>query len=417
MDLREQLRQAVEAITDHPGRVITSALGVYWGAAAIVVLLAVGEGFRVYMNAELGGYGKPMVFVIPGITSSGFPGHRAGVRIRLGREELEAAERVSASHVAAILSEHRSLDDSRALVEASGRRRRLDLSGVDHRFAEHRRFAIGHGRSFSAADVARARALAVLGHAAARDLFHSADAAVGRTIRIDGVAFEVVGVAAEKGRQYFNTNRPDNQLLMVPLTTAEQRLGFREDSIEFASVILRPGATAKPALRAVLGSLAPKAGFHPDDTDAVRWFDLTGILGMIDLMAAGFGLFVAFAGTITLVVGGIGIANAHLASLAERSVELAVARALGARTRVLVTGALLESLLVSGATAVAGVATGAGVAWLLARLLAGTGLAPVISPAVLVTAAAALTAVSLVAALGPALRVRRTDVSVALRGI
>jgi putative ABC transport system permease protein len=367
------------------------------------------------MNAELGAYGKPMLFVFPGITSSGFPGHRAGVRIRLAREDLDAAERASAAHVAAILSEHRSIDDSRALVEASGRRRRLDLSGVDHRFAEHRRFAIGHGRFFSASDVARARAVAVLGHGAATELFRSAEAAVGRAIRIDGVAFEVVGVAAEKGRQYFNTNRPDNRLLLVPVTTAEQRLGFREDSVEFASVILRPGAPAQPALRAVLASLAPKGGFHPDDTDAVRWFDLTTLLGSIDLMAAGFTLFIAFAGTITLVVGGIGIANAHQASLAERSVELAVARALGARTRVLVFGAVLESLLVSGATAVAGVATGAGVALLLARLLAGSGLAPVLSTAALAIAAASLTAVSVVAALGPALRVRKTDVSSALR--
>jgi putative ABC transport system permease protein len=396
---------------------VASALGVYWGAAAIVVLLAVGEGFRGYMNAELGAYGKPMLFVIPGITSSGFPGHRSGVRIRLAREDLDAAERASAGRVAAILAEHRSIDDSRVLVEASGRRRRFDLSGVDHRFAEHRRFAVAHGRFFSAGDVARARAVAVLGQEAARDLFGSADAAVGRAIRIDGVAFEVIGVAAEKGRQYFNTNRPDNRLVMVPVSTAEQRLGFREDSVEFASVILRPGAAAQPALRAVLASLAPRAGFHPDDTDAVRWFDLTGILGMIDLMHAGFALFVAFAGTITLVVGGVGIANAHLASLAERSVELAVARALGARTRVLVLGAVLESLLVSGATAVAGVLTGAGVSWLLARLLAGSGLAPVISGPVLLTAAAALTAVSVIAALLPALRVRKTDVSAALRAV
>jgi ABC-type antimicrobial peptide transport system permease subunit len=415
MDLREQLRQAFEAIADHPGRVVAAALGVYWSAAAIVVLLAVGEGFRVYMNAELGSYGKPMLFVIPGITSSGFPGHRSGVRIRLARADLETAERASAPHVAAILSEHRSVDESRSLVEASGRRRRLDLSGVDHRFAEHRRFAIAHGRFFSAAEVARARAVAVLGNTAARELFHEPGRAVGRSIRIDGVAFEVIGVAAEKGRQYFNTNRPDNRLLLVPVSTAEQRLGYDPASVEFASVILRPGAPAKPALRAVLASLAPKAGFHPDDTDAVRWFDLTNILGMIDLMHAGFTLFIAFAGTITLVVGGIGIANAHLASLAERSVELAVARALGARTRVLVLGAVLESLLVSLATAVAGVATGVAVAQLLARLLAGSGLAPVISPATLVTAVASLTAVSVVAALLPALRVRRTDVSAALR--
>ncbi len=417
MELREQLQSAWEAVADQPRRAIASALGVYWGAAAIVVLLSVSSGFHAFMQAEMGGYGRPMLFVIPGVSSSGFPGHRAGVRIELARADLEYAERRSAQHLLAILPEHRSGSDARALVEARGRRRRFDVSGVDPRFAEHRRFRLAAGRFFDDAELARSRAVAVLGYDAAAKLFGRAEDGVGRSIRVNGAAFRVVGVAAKKGRQYFNTNRKDNDLVLVPITTAEARLGYRERSVAFASLILRPGADPDAALREVLAALGPRAGFHPRDTDAVRYFDLSGVLGLIDLLHVGFGWFVAFAGTMTLAVGGVGIANAHLASLTERTAELALARALGARTRVLVRAAVLESLLVSGITAVAGVATGVGICWTLAWALAGTGLAPVLSPGGLAVAGLALAAVSVVAALLPALRVRATDVSAALRAV
>jgi putative ABC transport system permease protein len=417
MELREQLRSAWDAVADQPRRAIVSALGVYWGAAAIVVLLSVSSGFREFMHAEMGGYGRPMLFVIPGVTSSGFPGHRAGVRIELARSDLAFAERRAAEHLLAILPEHRRGSDEKALVEARGRRRRFDVSGVDERFAEHRRFALEKGRTFDAAEVARSRAVAVLGYDAAERLFGRAEDGVGRTIRVNGVAFQVVGVAAKKGRQYFNTNRKDNELVLVPITTAEARLGHRERSVAFASLILRPGADGDAALREVLAALGPRAGFHPDDTDAVRHFDLSQILGLIDLLHVGFGFFIAFAGTMTLAVGGVGIANAHLASLTERTAELALARALGARSRVLVQAAVLESLYVSAITAAAGVATGVGACWILAWLLAGTGLAPILSIETVAIAGLALAGVSVVAALLPALRVRATDVSAALRAV
>lgn len=417
MDLREQLASAWDAVVDQPRRAIASALGVYWGAAAIVLLLSVSSGFRTFMHAEMGGYGRPMLFVIPGVTSSGFPGHRAGVRIELARSDLAFAERRAGEHLLAILPEHRRGSDAKSLVEAGGRRRRLDVSGVDERFAEHRRFALAVGRFFDAGEVARSRAVAVLGYDAAEKLFLRAEAALGRSIRVDGVAFEVIGVASKKGRQYFNTNRKDNELVLVPITTAEARLGYSERAVAFVSLILRPGADGETALHEVLAALGPRAGFHPDDTDAVRHFDLSKVLGLIDLLHVGFGAFIAFAGTLTLAVGGVGIANAHLASLTERTAELALARALGARTRLLVQAVVLESLIVSGITAAGGVATGAALCWILARALAGTGLAPVLSPETLAIAAVALLGVSLVAALLPALRVRATDVSAALRAV
>jgi ABC-type antimicrobial peptide transport system permease subunit len=199
MEVREHVRQLLESLGDHPRRVIASSLGVFWGAAAIIVMLAWGSGFHSYMYEELQRYGRPMIFVLPGVTSSGYPGFRPGIRVRISREDVSVAERSNVDAVAAVFAEHRSLSDERALVRAGNRTRRMDLSGVDHRFAEYRHFRIGTGRFFEQRDVERQRAVAVFGYEAAEDLFGSASAAIGRRVRIDSARRTWSGSASFRG--------------------------------------------------------------------------------------------------------------------------------------------------------------------------------------------------------------------------
>jgi putative ABC transport system permease protein len=415
MEVGERLRQAWESIVDHPRRVAASAMGVFWGAAAIVLMLAWGTGFRDYMRGELGRYGRPSIFVFPGSTSSGFPGYRPGVPVRASRRDAEIAERENSDLVAAILAEHWS--EGRVLVEAGGRVRRLDMTATDQRFTEFRRFRIGAGRFFDAGDVERSRAVAVLGWAAAVELFDDPMAAVGRPLRIEGEPFELIGVFDEKsGRQYTNTNRPENRLLVIPNATAEARLGYDEKRVRLFNVYLRDFSDSDAAFRGVVASLARRAGFHPDDTDALRHFDLSYILGLLDLMHVAFTLFIGVAGAITLLVGGVGIANYHLAALAEREVEIGVAKAIGARNRTLMLQSALESALVSGTAAVLGLGSGVTGGLALTRVAPeGMFPVPVISGTAVGVTLSALVGVAVVSALVPALRVRRMDVSTALR--
>ena len=108
MELRESLRQALEALSDHPRRVVASSLGVFWGAAAIVLLMAGGAGFREYMKIELSSFGRGLVMMYPASTSSGFPGYRKGVRVEIARRDAVAAERENPELIEAILPEHTS---------------------------------------------------------------------------------------------------------------------------------------------------------------------------------------------------------------------------------------------------------------------------------------------------------------------
>jgi putative ABC transport system permease protein len=416
MDARECLRQAFESLADHPRRVAASALGVFWGAAALVLMLSWSTGFRDFMKTTFSHYGRGVVFAMPGITSSGYPGQRAGVRLKLDRRDVRIAERESHASVEAILAEH--VSEERVLVEATGRVRRLDLVATDERFPGYRNFRVSEGRFFDALDVERARAVAVLGSEAAGELFPGERSAIGRTLRIGGEPFELIGILDEKtGRQNINTNRPDNRLLIVAVSAAESRLGFDEHAVTRLSIYPRPGHTGETALRAVVRSLSGRTGFHPDDGDALRSFDLTSILGALDLMHVGFTLFIGFAGTVTLLVGGVGIANYHLATLAERELEIAVCRAIGARASTLALQSMVEATLVSGAAAGLGVAVGLAVCLgLVALAPAGMFPVPVLSPGAIGITAAALAGVGILAAVLPALRVRSIDVSTALRG-
>jgi putative ABC transport system permease protein len=414
MELRESLRQAIEVLSDHPRRVVASSLGVFWGAAAIVLLMAGGAGFREYMKSELGRYGRGLVMMFPASTSSGFPGYRKGVRVEISREDAAAAARENANLIEAILPEHTS--EERILVEAGDRVRRLDMSAVDHRYAYYRKFAVGQGRFLDASDVERRRAVAILGFEAAADLFGSAEQAVGGRIRVEGRGFEVIGVADRKGRQYMNTHRPDNRLLILPITTAEAKLGYRKEAVSRLMVCALPGVSAADSVDAVLASLGPRAGFHRDDGDAVKWFDFAQFLDLVDLFYAGFSVFIGVAGIVTLLIGAVGIANYHLATLSERSVEIAVAKAIGATNRVLILQTVLESLLVSGSAALGGVALGLAVCAAAGRLAASHALPhPIVSlPTVVVTFVTVL-GVAVVAAALPARRVTRIEISEALR--
>ncbi|MFI5397062.1 MAG: ABC transporter permease [Candidatus Binatia bacterium] len=414
MDLRERFRQAFESLADHPRRVIASAMGVLWGAAAIVLMLAWGSGFREFMREEMSRYGKGCLFIIPAVTSSGFPGHRAGVHVRLSRDDAAAAEGANHDEVEAILPEHLSRERVRA--EVAGHVRRLDLTGVDARFASLRNFSMAGGRFFDATDIELRRAVAVLGYDAAQALFGQAEHAVGRTLHVEGRPLEVIGVAARKGRQYMNNDRLDNQLLIIPITSAEALFGYDEKSVSILVVYPRPGVTPERAFRAVVATLGPRAGFHPDDIDAVRWYDLTLPSRISELFYAGFMVFMGIAGTVTLLIGAVGIANYQLATLAERAVEIAVARAIGARSRTLVVQTVIESLLVSGGTVLLGVLLGVAGCVALATLTPpGLFPKPIVSAITVGVTAVATLGVAIVAAVVPALRVRRMEIAMALR--
>ncbi|MEE3332638.1 MAG: ABC transporter permease [Myxococcota bacterium] len=403
-----------ESLADHPQRLIASAMGVFWGAAAIVFMLSFGSGFREYMITEMSRYGEGIVFMFPASTSSGFPGYRKRVRVRLARDDVAAIARAHPGLIEVALAEH--LSETKVLVEGGGHVRRLDMVGSGHRFVDYRNFEIGWGRSFTEREVDRRSAVALLGLTSAEALFGSAQAAIDQRIRVEGRSFKVIGVPRLKGRQYMNVSRPDDKLLIIPITTAEARLGYDPEQVSGVLLIPRDGVDAEVAVAAALKTLGPRAGFHPDDADAIKWFDTMIGVTLTSLLSAGLMVFIGVSGMVTLLIGGVGIANYHLATLAERTIEIAVCKALGAKNRTLVAQTVLESVAVSGGASLAGVLLGAS-ACMAIRALTDPGVfpAPIVSGVATSVTLVAVLNVSVVAAVIPALRVRKMEISAALR--
>jgi putative ABC transport system permease protein len=192
------------------------------------------------------------------------------------------------------------------------------------------------------------------------------------------------------------------------------RLGYRKESVSRLMVFPRAGVSSEEVARVVLCSLGPRTGFHPEDGDALGWFDFGQFPGLVDLFHAGFSVFIGVAGVATLMIGAVGIANYHLATLGERSVEIAVAKAIGARGRTLMRQTVLESLLVSGSAALGGVPFALATCAALGRLSSSQALPHPVVSSLAVTVAAVL-AVAVVAAALPARRVARIGISEALR--
>lgn len=414
MEAREYVLGAVVAVREHPGRALASSLGVFWGAVALVLLLAWGSGFHEFARRELTRFGRGQVLLIPAVTSSGFPGQRKGVPVRISRSAVGAAEGDVGELVEALLPEHFSKE--RVLVEARGRWRRLHLVASDERYARYRNLSIEYGRPIDLSDVERDRPVAALGHDAAEDLFGSANAAVGEAIRVDGRPFRVVGVMRKKGQQNLDARRPDDRILLIPITSAEARLGYDEEALSRVLLVPWPGADSEAAVRAALEALGRRSRFHPDDQHAIRVVNMTKLLGSLDLFYAGFMVFVGLAGTVTLLVAALGIANYHLALMEERTVEYGVARAVGARRGTLVAQTLVESLFLSVGSSVFGLLVGIAICWMIGQLpLPEFFPRPSLSLSVSAVTILALSSAAGLAALLPGLRAGRLDVGSALR--
>lgn len=413
MEARELCRHAIESLLESRSRALVTWLAVFWASAGTVFLVACGLGFRDYMLAQLREYGRGSLNVTGGVTSSGYPGYPVGRKVRISRSAAARAE-AEAAGIEAILPVHLR-EEGYSLLTAGRRQRWYQLDGVDERYLWYRNFRVREGRELTAADVAQSRRVAVLGHDVAVELFGSAEAATGARIAIDGHAFQVIGVCDGKPRQYVNPGRPDNRLVLVPISAAEDALGFDPEDVERLLVYPRL-ADGRSAMERVLGVLGPEAGFHPDDLDAISWQDTRRLSRAVDLISAGFIGFVALAGSVTLLVAGVGVALFQLSTLASRVREIGILKAIGARNRTLVAQSVAESLLLTGSGVVLGTVFAVAGTEALAVLARARSLPePRVSLALGIAVGVALVAVGCAAALLPALRVRRMEPSAALR--
>ncbi|HKP87703.1 MAG TPA: ABC transporter permease [Blastocatellia bacterium] len=416
MLLKEVFLQAIYALAHNRFRAALTMLGIAWGIVTVVILMAYGNGFHNALEFSFrGAFTDGTVVIWPGQTSLQAGGERAGRRIRLKEEDVEAIKELGAIKYASpeYIQDQPLTYGNRSTSAA--------VRGVAAEYAVMRAEAAATGRFINSEDVEKRRRVAFLGAEVARKLFANSSA-VGESVRIGGMSFEVIGVLADKVQMstYYS---PDKYSVFIPYSTVSQLW----DSTYLTVLVFQTLDPSKQpqALKQVRETLAARYNFDPRDERAVNMMDSVENNEMLSGITGGLKLILGFIGTLTLMIGGVGVMNIMLVSVTERTREVGVRKALGARRRHILFQFLLESMVITFFGGLAGVALSyllalvVGSRPFLAELLEDasgqTDINLILSPDVLLTATSILIFVGAASGLWPALRASRMDPIESLR--
>jgi putative ABC transport system permease protein len=416
MILKEVFTQAINALVGHRVRAVMTMTGIAWGIVAVVLLMAYGNGFH---NAIMTGFRRAFsngtVVVWNGQTSMQAGGERAGRRIRMKDGDVEAIRQLG-------LIKYASPEYVRYLPLAYGMKQTTSaVRGVASEYALMRSEIAEFGRFINDEDVEKERRVIFLGSEVARKLFGNAPA-VGETVRVNGLTFEVIGVLTQKV-SFSNYYSPDKYSVFIPHTTTKQLWNSEYlDNVVFQTLSV---AQHNQAVKQVREVLASRHGFNPKDERALTLNDSVENAKVIGGITGGLKIILSIIGALTLTIGGVGVMNIMLVSVTERTREIGVRKALGAKRRHILIQFLLEALVITFLGGLLGIllsyllVTFAGHRPFLAELLEDptrqTDIYLTLSGDVVLTATIILMIVGIFSGLWPALRASKTDPIESLR--
>ncbi|MDX1673798.1 MAG: ABC transporter permease [Longimicrobiales bacterium] len=365
MLLLEILKVALESIRVNKLRSFLTMLGIVIGIAAVITMVALGEGAQRRVQEQLEGLGTNVLTVRPGQQMWG------GVDRGSARLTAEDAEAIAAgaTHVRAVSPEL----ERRQQIEYGRSNANLSVVGVWPEYFEIQNHRLDMGRLFTPGEERGRRRLAVIGSAVADRLDVSSAELVGQNILVRGIPFEVIGVLREKGSQGWDN--PDERLY-IPLSTAQFRV-IGSEYVRSISVQATSAETMDAAMADIDRILRREHRIQPGEEADFNVRNMASLMSTFQESTQTFTFLLAGIALISLLVGGIGIMNIMLVSVTERTREIGVRKALGARRRHILLQFLIESVVLCTAGGILGILAGWGGAALL-RSTAGwnTAVAP-----------------------------------------
>jgi putative ABC transport system permease protein len=335
---RQLIEQSWIALLRNRMRSVLTMLGIAWGVVSVVLLLAFGEGLGGGITRAVGNMGNNVIVLWPGQTSMQAGGQRAGRKIRYEYEDVEAI-RQEVPIIRAVSAESVSAFGFKMGTRVVSIRTR----GIEATYPAMRNIRVAEGRMIEPAEYADRRAVVILGNAAAKRLFQGAPA-VGQNVLIQGRAFEVIGVMGIKIQDSMYEG-PDNEEAFIPyLLFNELKQAKYPDMIVIQPITAELHIQALQAARAVI---ARRHHFEPTDTKATPEWDTVDSGKMLRAFTIGLEALLGIIGALTLGVGGVGVMNIMLVSVTERTREIGLRKALGARQRQILVQFLVEALGIS----------------------------------------------------------------------
>jgi len=362
----ELFRFAGAAIAAHPTRSALTALGVVIGVAAVVMMTSIGLGAQQRVTDAISGLGTNLIVVTPAFGRGPGPARAAaGSEITISSGDADAI-RAQVEGVAAVSAAVRG----QSQVVAEGANWNTRVEGVEADYLTARDLSLGSGRMFDETEARQGRKVALLGATVAAQLFPDGDS-LGKRIRVGSVPFEVIGVLAAKGQSGFGQDQDD--LLIAPLQAVRSRVvggrRFRGDAVQQIYVKAQDEDQLDRVQEDVTNLLRDRHRIRPGADDDFQVQNLASILQASQAATQTFTVLLGAVAAVSLVVGGVGIMNIMLVAVSERTREIGLRMALGARRSDVLYQFALEAIGLSVAGGVIGLTLG----WAGALLMAAVG--------------------------------------------
>ena len=404
-------KQAYTALRHNRSRTLLTMLGMAWGIATVVLLLAYGTGFERGLWSAFRSFGTNLVFIFPGRTELQAGGTKAGTQVRLTVNDLDYIR------TEVPLLKRVSPEVTKQCLAAFGTRSATyGVSGVYASYAHMRRLDIAEGTFFSEADDFTHTRVAVIGSDAKKKLFSGQDA-IGQNLRLDGISYQIVGVMKH---QIQNGDDNINEHVYVPYSA----MSDLANTYYLTAVVMEYEGDHAKVVKAVRESMGFHHNFDPKDQRAIFVFDVFADLLDLQVISTGIKILLGFIGLLTLGIGGVGLMNIMLVSVTQRTREIGVEKALGAHRWHILFQFLAEALVITAIGGLLGVVLAYLISWSVGGLPLWSAFEEnasegdihlYIDSATLIWSTAILSFVGIISGMLPAIKAARLDPIEALR--
>ncbi len=361
MNVIQLMIEAIESLSANKVRSALTMLGIIIGVASVIAMMSIGAGAQNSITNQINSIGTNLLYVMAYTRDITAP-----KPLTLGD-----AQAIANSKLAPSISRVAPVINQQVTVAAPGESETTSLTGVTPEYFKVQTADIAEGQMITRFHLENSQSVVLLGSETAENLFGRAAGLVGKTVRIDGQVFTVIGVLEEQGGSGFGSN--DDRVL-VPLTTAQQRLASRSnaDQVDMLYVQAKDSQSVDTAIELVTQILMSRHHIGNNKAD----FRIMSTQSLMETASTVTGILTVFLGGIagvSLLVGGIGIMNIMLVSVSERTREIGLRKAIGARKRDIRLQFLVESMLLSLSGGAIGVLVGWSIATLVGKIAEAAG--------------------------------------------
>ncbi len=407
MNITTLIKEAMNSITSNKVRSFLTMLGIFIGVGAVIAMMSIGQGAQNSITNSLSALGTQTLYLSPGNFTENVRNAKD-----LTNDDVTALSRLDCVDIAAPV-----VSQSYTLSQSNGNTVNATVTGVVPGYLTVGNYSVSQGSFISQENLDGKEMVAVIGTEINKSLFGSANySSVGETIRIMGQPYRVIGILAEKGSSSLGISQDRN--VFIPLTTAQSRLMTRQkNTVSQVTILVKTSYTLEAAQKEIETLMRDRHDIFEGNPDDFTIMNVQEILNAVGDIMGTFTLFLGGVAAISLLVGGIGIMNIMLVTVTERTREIGLRKALGAKKGDILAQFLVESSVLSLVGGILGILFGLLLAFGIARIAAmtGTELDVMVSPGIVLGATLFSIAVGLFFGVYPANKAANLEPVIALR--